>query len=104
MTQLLEIFPIVLFFVVYQYDGTTIHLGTWSHTFDGIFSATAALMIATLIQVLINSFLNKRIEKRDAWILFAVGIFGGVTLWFRNPSLARNSTRLTSSQTGALPI
>ena len=86
MTQLLEIIPIVLFFVVYQYDGTSVSVGTWTYTFDGIFSATAVLMVATLIQVFVNSLLKKRLEKRDAWILLAVGLFGGITLWFRDPS------------------
>ena len=41
MKQLLELLPLVLFFGAYQMDGDTLTVGGWSHTFDGIFSATA---------------------------------------------------------------
>ena len=86
MTQILELFPIILFFVAYQYDGSTIHVGTWSYYFDGIFSATTILIAATAVQVAISATLRGRIERREVWILLAVGIFGGITLWFRDPS------------------
>ena len=36
----------MLFFTAYQMDGEVLSVGTWSHTFDGIFSATAVLMIS----------------------------------------------------------
>ncbi len=85
MNQILELLPIILFFVAYQWDGSTIHIGAWSYYFDGIFSATAILIVATILQVAISTTLRRRIEKREIWILFAVGIFGGVTLWFRDP-------------------
>ena len=86
MTQILELFPIILFFVAYQYDGSTIHVGTWSYYFDGIFSATTILIAATAVQVAISATLRGRIERREVWILLAVGVFGGITLWFRDPS------------------
>jgi intracellular septation protein len=84
MKQLAEFIPIVLFFVVYQMKGTNIELGAWSHTLDGIFSATAVLMAATLVQVVISSVISRRLEKRQMWLLLAVLIFGGATLFFRN--------------------
>ena len=83
---MLEVFPIILFFVAYQYDGSTIHVGTWSYYFDGIFSATSILIAATAVQVAISATLRGRIERREVWILLAVGLFGGITLWFRDPS------------------
>ena len=86
MTQMLELFPIILFFVAYQYDGSTIHVGTWSYYFDGIFSATTILIAATAVQVAISATLRGRIERREVWTLLAVGVFGGITLWFRDPS------------------
>ena len=86
MAQMLELFPIILFFVAYQYDGSTIHVGTWSYYFDGIFSATTILIAATAVQVAISATLRGRIERREVWILLAVGVFGGITLWFRDPS------------------
>ena len=86
MAQILELVPIILFFVAYQYDGSTIHVGTWSYYFDGIFSATTILIAATAVQVAISGALRGRIERREVWILLAVGVFGGITLWFRDPS------------------
>ena len=83
---MLELFPIILFFVAYQYDGSTIHVGTWSYYFDGIFSATTILIAATAVQVAISATLRGRIERREVWTLLAVGVFGGITLWFRDPS------------------
>ena len=86
MAQILELVPIILFFVAYQYDGSTIHMGTWSYYFDGIFSATTILIVATAVQVAISATLRGRIERREIWIFLAVGVFGGITLWFRDPS------------------
>jgi intracellular septation protein len=84
MRQLLEFAPIALFFIVYQLDEETIQLGNWSHTVDGIFSATAVLMIATIAQVIITYFLNRKLEKRLLWMAAAVLTFGAATLFFRN--------------------
>ena len=84
MKQLTEFLPIVLFFIIYQMKGETIELGSWSHTLDGIFSATAVLMAATAVQITISFAISRRIEKRQLWLLLAVLVFGGATLFFRN--------------------
>ena len=84
MKQLLEFVPIALFFIVYQLNGETVSLGSWSHTIDGIFSATAVLMLATLVQVVLTYALTREFEKRAVWMLLAVLVFGGATLLLRN--------------------
>lgn len=84
MKQLAEFVPIALFFIVYQLKGKTIELGDWAHTFDGIFSATAVLMVATGAQIAISFALTRHVEKRQLWLFLAVFIFGGATLFFRN--------------------
>ena len=84
MKQLAEFLPIALFFIVYQLDGQSVAVGGWQYTFDGIFSATAVLMIATLAQVLFTYALTRRLEKRLLWLLLAVLLFGGATLVFCN--------------------
>jgi intracellular septation protein len=84
MKQLAEFIPIALFFIVYQLDGEQLRLGEWSYTVDGIFSATAVLIIATAIQVGVSFALSRRIEKRALWMLLAVLLFGGATLALRN--------------------
>jgi intracellular septation protein len=84
MKQLAELIPLVLFFITYQMKGTTVEIGTWSHTLDGIFSATAVLIAATTLQVIITWFLTHELEKRLLWLLAAVSVFGGATLVFRD--------------------
>lgn len=84
MKQLLEFIPIVLFFVVYQFDGETARLGAWEYQFDGIFSATAVLIVATALQVLAARILSGYWEKRTVWTFVAVSVFGGATLVLRD--------------------
>ena len=84
MKQLLEFLPIALFFIVYQWDGETIELGSWAYTFDGIFSATAVLIAATAGQAAIARVMSGCWEKRNLWTLLAVAVFGGATLALRD--------------------
>ena len=84
MKQLLELLPLVLFFGAYQMDGDTLTVGGWSHTFDGIFSATAVLMTSTALTWLISSLLEKRNDKRLMWMTLAVLLFGAATLILRD--------------------
>ena len=84
MRQLLEFVPIALFFIVYQMDGDTVSLYGWTHTVDGIFTATAVLMIATVIQVLATWALTRQLEKRLLWVGLAACSFGAATLLLRN--------------------
>lgn len=84
MQQLLELLPIALFFIVYSMKGDTISFGDWSYQLDGIYSATAVLMIATLFQVAITWYMNKKLEKREWLLLAVVMVAGGMTLIFQN--------------------
>ncbi len=84
MKQLLEFIPIVLFFIVYQMDGETVSVGDWSHTVDGIFTATGVLIAATAVQLVLSRLLSGYWEKRTLWTFVAVGIFGGATLLLRD--------------------
>ena len=84
MKQLAEFVPIALFFIVYQLKGEQLAIGNWTYSFDGIFSATTVLIIATVLQVVITVALTRKLEKRLIWLLLAVCVFGGATLVFRN--------------------
>ena len=84
MKQILEFLPIVLFFGAYQLSGETLTVGAWSHTFDGIFSATAVLMIATIAVWLIMLAITRRNDKRLMWMMVAVVVFGTATLVLRD--------------------
>ena len=84
MKQLLEFFPLVLFFGTYQLSGETLSVGDWSHTFDGIFSATAVLMISSVFVWVIGSLMSRSNDKRLMWMALAVVIFGSATLILRD--------------------
>jgi len=84
MKQLLEFFPLVLFFGTYQLSGETLSIGDWSHTFDGIFSATAVLMISSVFVWAIGSLMSRANDKRLMWMALAVVIFGSATLILRD--------------------
>lgn len=84
MMQLLELLPLIVFVLVFQLKGQTIELAGFSHSFDGIYSATAALMIATTLQVLIVWLWKREVEKRLLWLLATVLIFGSATLVLHN--------------------
>lgn len=85
MKQLLEFLPLIIFVVVYQMSGTTLSLGSSEYTFDGIYTATIALMLATLLQVLIVKLVWGLVEKRLLGVAGAVIVFGGATVLLRDP-------------------
>jgi intracellular septation protein len=84
MKQLAELVPILLFFLVYKMDGYQLQLGPIDYQFDGIYSATAVLMLATIAQVVFARLSTGKLEKRQLWLLVAVLVFGGATIVLRN--------------------
>ncbi len=84
MKQFAELIPIALFFIVYQFKDKTLNIGDFSYTFDGIFSATAVMMAATVVQLLLTWIKTRKLEKRLLWLALAVCAFGSLTLIFRN--------------------
>lgn len=84
MKQFLEFVPIALFFIVYQYDGSVITFGDYQYTIDGIFSATAVLIAATILQVALTWLIAREVEKRLLIMCAVVIVVGSATLMFRN--------------------
>ena len=84
MKQLAELVPILLFFVVYKMDGYQWQVGPIDYKFDGIYTATAVLMLATIAQVVFARLSTGKLEKRQLWLLIAVLVFGGATIVLRN--------------------
>lgn len=85
MKQALEFFPLIVFFAVFQLSGKTITIGDYAYTFDSIYSATIALVVATLIQVIIVKIVWGKVEKRLLGVAAAVTLFGGATVALRDP-------------------
>lgn len=86
MKQLLEFIPVVLFIGVYfLLDGETVSVGEWFHTFDGIYSATAVLMMSTTVCWIIASVMQRKNDRRLMWMTLLIVPMGAATLILKNP-------------------
>ena len=86
MKQLLEFIPVVLFIGVYfLLDGETVSVGAWFHTFDGIYSATAVLMMSTTVCWIIASVMQRKNDRRLMWMTLLIVPMGTATLILKNP-------------------
>ena len=85
MKQLLEFLPPIIFFIVYQMSGTTLSVGNSEYTFDGIYTATIALILTTILQVIIVKLVWGSVEKRLLGVAGAVISFGGATVLLKDP-------------------
>lgn len=72
------------FFGAYQMDGDSVTVGSYSHTFDGIFSATAVLMMSSVTVWLLSSAISRHNDRRLMWMALAVVVFGAATLILRD--------------------
>jgi intracellular septation protein len=70
MKQLLEFFPIILFFIAYKlYD---------------IYVATAVVIVATIIQVAVTWFKYRKVETMQWITLGLIVVMGGATLYLQD--------------------
>lgn len=77
MKFLFDFFPVVLFFIIFKSHDNQV---------DGMIAATGALIAATVVQVAFNWFRHKKIEKMHIITLVLVVIFGGATIYFKDPN------------------
>ncbi|MDH5436985.1 MAG: septation protein A [Gammaproteobacteria bacterium] len=77
MKFLFDFFPILLFFITFKSYGDEV---------DGMVAATGVLIVATMIQVGYTWLKHKRIEKMHVITLVLVIIFGGATMYLREPA------------------
>ena len=85
MKQLLEFLPLVIFVVVFKLSGTTLTIAEFDYTFDGIYTATLALIVATLLQVILVKVIWGSVEKRLLAVAALVLVFGSATVLLRDP-------------------
>ncbi|WP_394209953.1 septation protein A [Enterovibrio calviensis] len=75
MKQLLDFIPLIIFFALYKmYD---------------IYTATGALIVATIIQVILTWVLYKKVEKMQIVTATLVAVFGGMTLFFQDDNFIK---------------
>lgn len=98
MKILLDFFPILLFFIVYKFYGDIpavvisstnallpfmdLSLG---ESKDAIYLATLVAIVATLLQVAFTAVVNKKVEKMHLVTLVLLIVFGGATLFLKDP-------------------
>ena len=98
MKQILDFFPIVLFFIGYKFyldlpDDVIIAINALMPVLsiapdepdDAIYLATFVTIIATLVQVAVTVVLTRKVEKMPLITLFLLIVFGGATLFFKDP-------------------
>lgn len=99
MKLLFDLFPVILFFVAYQYGASHpeqaqsilsalgVHLG--SATKPGVFLATVVAILATLLQVAWTWFRHRKVEGM-LWLSFGlIVVFGGATLFLQDENFIK---------------
>ncbi len=98
MKQLLDFFPILVFFILYKFyldlpDELILGVNAWvplmeltpGKASDAIYLATLAAILVTLVQVAAAAVIVKKVEKMPLITLTLLVIFGGATLALKDP-------------------
>ncbi|MNO53425.1 putative intracellular septation protein A [compost metagenome] len=87
--QFIDFIPLLLFFIVYKLDPRPMEVAGHSFEFGGIYSATAMLIISSLV-VYGALFLRQRKLEKGQWLtLVACLVFGGLTLTFHSETFLK---------------
>ncbi|HLT03999.1 MAG TPA: septation protein A [Pseudomonas sp.] len=89
MKQLIDFIPLILFFIVYKMDPRAVELAGQSVELGGIFSATAVLIISSVIVYGLLFVLQRKLEKGQWLTLIACLVFGGMTLAFHSETFLK---------------
>lgn len=87
--QIVDFIPLLLFFVVYKLEPRTFELADLNVTVGGIFNATAALIISSVV-VYAALFIHQRRLTKSQWLtLAACLLFGGLTLALHSEAILK---------------
>ncbi len=87
--QFIDFIPLLLFFIVFKLESRDIELAGHVISFGGIFSATAILVISSVL-VYGSLFLAHRRLEKSQWItLVGCLFFGGLTLAFHSETFLK---------------
>jgi intracellular septation protein len=84
-----DFLPIVLFFIAYKFGGGIYYWDGQEYDVQGIYVATAVMIVASILQVAITWLLTKKVEKSHLITLVLVVVLGGATLWLQNPDFIK---------------
>ena len=80
MKQFIDFIPLILFFIVYKLDPRNVELAGQAFELGGIFSATAVLIISSILVYGTLFVVQRKLEKGQWLTLVACLVFGGMTL------------------------
>ena len=89
MKQFIDFIPLLLFFIVYKIEPRAVDIAGHSLTFGGIFSATAMLIISSVVVYGILFFKQRKLEKSQWLTLIACIVFGSLTLAFHSETFLK---------------
>ncbi len=84
-----DFLPIVLFFVAYKFGGGDYQFNGQIYQVEGIYAATAVMIVATLVQVSYTWIRHRTVERAHIITLILVVLLGGLTLWLQNPDFIK---------------
>lgn len=84
-----DFLPIALFFIAYKFGGGIYHWDGQEYDIQGIYVATAVMIVTSVLQVAIAWLLTRKVEKSHLITLVLVLVLGGATLWLHNPDFIK---------------
>ncbi|GAD64284.1 putative intracellular septation protein A [Aquipseudomonas alcaligenes NBRC 14159] len=87
--QFIDFIPLILFFIVYKLDPRNVELAGQAFELGGIFSATAVLIISSILVYGTLFLVQRKLEKGQWLTLVACLVFGGMTLAFHSETFLK---------------
>lgn len=84
-----DFLPIVLFFIAYKFGGGLYQWNGQEYNLEGIYVATAVMIVATIVQTSYGWLRHGKVEKSHLITLVLVLVLGGATLWLQNPNFIK---------------
>ncbi len=84
-----EFLPVIFFFIAYKFGGGIYHFNGQQYDIEGIYVATAVIIIASILQLTLTWIFTRRVEKIHLVTLVLILILGGATLWLQNPDFIK---------------
>lgn len=89
MKQFIDFIPLLLFFIVYKMDPRPLEFAGHTFEFGGIYSATAMLIVSSVVVYGAVLLRQRRLEKSQLLTLVACLVFGGLTLAFHSETFLK---------------
>jgi len=87
--QFIDFIPLLLFFIVYKIEPRAVDILGHSIMVGGIFSATAMLIISSIVVYGILFITQRKLEKSQLLTLLACLVFGSLTLAFHSEAVLK---------------